>query len=70
MNTSLGSKSCPDLPFPHDPDVLVEEDVIDGFPHCHIWVDTLVFDKVMDWTGLEKIRLDKTISVSCEPRFY
>jgi hypothetical protein len=61
MNTSLGSNSCPDLPFPHDADVLVEEDVTDAFPHCHIWVDTLVFDKVMDWTGLEKIKLDKTI---------
>ena len=61
MNTSLGPKSCPDLPFPHDPDVLLEEDVIDGFPHYHIWVDTLVFDKVMDWTGLEKIKLDKPI---------
>ena len=63
MNTSpsLGPKSCPNLPFPHDPDVLLEQDVIDGFLHYHIWMDTLVFDKVMDWTGLEKIKLDKTI---------
>ena len=61
MNTSLGPKSCPDLPFPHDPDVLLEQDVIDGFLHYPIWMDTLVFAKVMDWTGLEKIKLDKTI---------
>ena len=61
MNTSLGSKSCPDLPFPHDPDVLVEEDVIDGFLHYHIWADTLVFNKWMDLTCLVEIKLDKTI---------
>ena len=61
MNVSLGCKSCPDLPFPHRPDVLIEKDESDDFPSYHIWMDTLVFDKVMDWTGMEKILLDNHI---------
>ena len=30
----------------------------DDFPSYYIWMDTLVFDKVMYWTGMEKILLD------------
>jgi hypothetical protein len=61
MNLSLGSKSCPDLPFPHDNDLLIEKDVVDGMPCFHTWVDNLVFDKLMDWVGLEKILLNNPV---------
>ena len=57
MNKSMGPLSCPELPYPHNPEKQCEKEVVDNFTTFHVWKDNMVFDDMVSWTDVEEIIL-------------